>query len=80
MTRNNLLGVLSALAVAFAAIASNPAVFVAEPTTWPLCGAFSLFSKDECAAIKYCVNTDDPACQQAGTQPSTVPTQRRPTQ
>jgi hypothetical protein len=43
---------------------------------WPVCGMFSLFSEDECSAIKYCLNTGDPACQQAGSQPSTPPPQR----
>jgi hypothetical protein len=42
---------------------------------WPLCGTLSLFSDDECVAIKHCLNTDDPACQQAGSQPSTPPQQ-----
>lgn len=46
---------------------------VSIPGNSPLRGALSLFSDDECSAIKYCLKTDDPACQQAGRQPSTPP-------
>lgn len=54
------------------AVLTAPAAQAAAPEPHsPLCGFLSLFSEDECAAIKHCLNTDDPACQQAGTQPST---------
>lgn len=77
MEKRTLFGALSAAAIAVAGLAFDPVVTAPKTSNWPLCGAFSLFSKDECAAIKYCVNTNDPACQQAGTQPSTVPPQQR---
>jgi len=64
------LGAASAVLAAPTAQAAAPA-----PGNWPLCGALSLFDDDECAAIKHCLNTDDPACQQAGSQPSTPPQQ-----
>jgi hypothetical protein len=72
--------------VAGLAVAAAAAAIVLAPTAhantgnrplFPVCGMFSLFSEDECAAIKYCLNTDDPACQQAGSQPSTAPPQQR---
>lgn len=71
-----LIGALSALVVGGAGLASVPAASATKSSNWPLCGTFSLFSEDQCDAIKYCLNNDDPACQQAGTQPSTVPPQR----
>ncbi|RAV00678.1 hypothetical protein DQP58_00110 [Mycobacterium colombiense] len=58
------------------AVLAAPAAQAAAPApgNWPqfpMCGTFSLFSDDECAAIKYCLNHDDPTCRQAGSQPST---------
>jgi hypothetical protein len=74
-----LTGAVLALGAAMAVLAA-PAAQAAAPAPgnwplWPLCGTLSLFSDDECAAIKHCLNTDDPACQQAGSQPSTPPQQ-----
>jgi len=64
-----------ALGAAIAVLAAPAAQAAGPVPEWPLCGAFSLFSKDECAAIKYCLNDDDHACQQAGSQPSNPPRQ-----
>ena len=71
-----LTGAVLALGAAIAVLAAPGAQAAAPaPGNWPLCGALSLFDDDECAAIKHCLNTDDPACQQAGSQPSTPPQQ-----
>jgi hypothetical protein len=73
-----LIGALSTLAIGVAGLSSAPAASASGPSNWPLCGSLSLFSDDECDAMKYCWNhADDPACQQVGTQPSTVPPQQR---
>jgi hypothetical protein len=69
-----LTGAVLALGAASAVLAA-PRAQAAPVPDWPLCGAFSLFDDDECVAIKHCLNTDDPACQQAGRQPSTSPRQ-----
>ena len=65
--------ILTGAAWALGAALVAPTAQAAPVPDWPLCGAFSLFDDDECAAIKHCLNTDDPACQQAGSQPSTPP-------
>jgi hypothetical protein len=70
-----LTGTALAFGVAMAVLAAPVAQAAAPVPDWPLCGAFSLFDDDECAAIKHCLSTDDPACQQAGSQPSTPPQQ-----
>jgi hypothetical protein len=69
-----LTGTVLALGAAIVVLAA-PSAQAAPVPDWPLCGALSLFDDDECAAIKHCLNTDDPACQQAGSQPSTPPQQ-----
>lgn len=68
-------GALSALAVAIVGLSSAPVASASWSSNWPLCGTFSLFSDDQCDAIEYCINTDDPACQQTGTEPSYYPSQ-----
>lgn len=73
MITNVLIGVLSTLAISGACMAAAPAA--SASSNWPLCGAFSLFSEDQCDAIKYCLNNDDPICEQVGNQPTSVPPQ-----
>jgi len=68
-----LTGAVLALGAAIAVLTAPAAQAAAPVPDWPLCGFLSLFSEDECAAINHCLNTDDPACQQAGSQPSTPP-------
>ncbi|PRC60431.1 hypothetical protein C6A85_18340, partial [Mycobacterium sp. ITM-2017-0098] len=60
--RKSLIGALSALAIGGAGLSAVPTAFSAVSNNWPLCGTFSLFSEDQCDAIEYCLNTDDPAC------------------
>jgi hypothetical protein len=72
------IGALSTLAICVAGLASAPAALASGPSNSPLCGSFSLFSDDECDAIKYCWDhAEEAACQQIATQPSTVPSQQR---
>jgi hypothetical protein len=59
------------------ALATTTGVALA-PTAhaWPFCGTFSLFSDDQCSAIEYCLNNDDPACDTAlNQQPNSAPRQ-----
>lgn len=72
-----LIGALSALAIGGAGLASAPPALASKSSNWPMCGMFSLFSDDQCDAINYCLNSDDPACDQSGNQPSSVPPQRQ---
>lgn len=68
-------GVLGALSVGALGLGAAPSAEASWSSNWPLCGTFSLFSDDQCDAIEYCINNDDPACQQTGTEPSYYPSQ-----
>jgi hypothetical protein len=71
MVKGVLIGALGALIIGGAGLGTAPASSFSASNNWPMCGTFSLFSDDQCDAIEYCLNNDDPACNQLANQPST---------